>query len=161
AARDRLRKEKTTPEAFHLAMVEEMRAILRDADEEVLKRLRQGLELARTEGYHPDDPKFRMLHLDYLESLYPDVYQESLAAQPFPAAEADEVHAAFSRVQEAYCSGDADQFGQASVAYFQRLRDLTDWTAIQGLAERKNAGAVPAAFERVKQARASGDRERI
>jgi ABC-type transport system involved in cytochrome c biogenesis permease subunit len=161
AARAKVWAAQTDQKTFDLAMVEEVRAILRDTDEAVLKRLRQGLDLARTKGYHAEDPEFRMFHLDYLESRYPSIYQESLAAQPFPAAEADQVHEAFARVREAYRSGDADRFGAASEAFFQTVRDLTDWTAIRGLAERNHDGEMPAALERVKQARTSGDREQI
>jgi ABC-type transport system involved in cytochrome c biogenesis permease subunit len=143
AARDKLHKEQTTHrEVFDLAMADELQAIFRDSDDEVLKRLRRGLDLARTKGYHPDDAEFRMFHLDYLESLYPDVYQESLAAQPFPRAEADQVLDAFAQVRQAYRSGDASRFSEASQAYFETLRDLTDQTAAQGLAERHNGGEV-------------------
>jgi ABC-type transport system involved in cytochrome c biogenesis permease subunit len=162
AARDKLRKEQTTNQvAFNQAIAEELRAIFRDADDEVLQRLRRGLDLARTRGYLPDDPEFRMFHLDYLESLDPEVYQESLAAQRFPSAETDQVLDAFARVQDAYRSGDTDRFAKTSQAFFCVLRDLTDWTTIQGLADRNSGGETQTALERVKRARAAGDPEQI
>src|SRR5207249_7662965 len=110
--------------------------ILKEADERVLTRLQQGLDLAKTRRYHPDDPEFRMMHLGYLESKFPDLYKKALSAQPFPYRDADQVLTGFAEVQKAYRSGDAGQFAQASQAFFQQLHDTSDWTLIEGLAER-------------------------
>ncbi|HEV3263133.1 MAG TPA: cytochrome c biogenesis protein CcsA, partial [Gemmataceae bacterium] len=146
---------------FYQAIVAEIRDILKDSDDRVLRQLQQGLDLAKTKHYHPDDPAFRMMHLGYLESLFPDVYRKSLDAQPFPRKLALRVLDSLEQTQEAYKSGDAGQFEQASEAFFRTLRDTSDETLVNGLAERNPSPAVKNAFADVEKTRKSHDNTRI
>jgi ABC-type transport system involved in cytochrome c biogenesis permease subunit len=154
-ALEHIRDSKADPERAHQLRVQEMRALLTETDEQILERMRQSVEAGRSKAYHPDDPRFRLLHLDYLESLYPEVYWESLAAQPFPQEEAGRVLVGFAAVRDAYRSGDSRSFEQASEQFVRTLRDASDWSLIQGLAERINADDLRAAFEQVWRARRS------
>jgi ABC-type transport system involved in cytochrome c biogenesis permease subunit len=144
------------------AAIKELKAILQEVDEKVLKRMQHGIELAKIKPKdYPDDPEFRMLHLDYLESMFPDVYKESLAWQAFPDYEARQMLASFAKVQQAYRSGEPSNFEQASQDFFGILHETADRTLIQGLAERTQSADVKAAFEKVQAARQTDDSERI
>ena len=160
-ARDKAQAQRQDEKAFYQTITAEIRAILKDSDDRVLKQLQQGLDLTRTKRYHPDEPAFRMMHLGYLESLFPDVYRKSLDSQPFPRALAVRVLDSFEETQEAYKSGDAGQFDQASQAFFRTLRDTSNETLINGLAERNPKLAVKTALAGVEQARKSRDADRI
>jgi ABC-type transport system involved in cytochrome c biogenesis permease subunit len=140
------------------AAIQEVANILQEADEKVLKRMQHGIELARIKPKdYPDDPEFRMLHLDYLESMFPDVYKESLAWQPFPDEEARGVLASYSKVQVAYRTGEPGQFEEASQEFFRVLHETADWILVQGLAERTQSPDVKAAFEKVQDTRKAGE----
>jgi ABC-type transport system involved in cytochrome c biogenesis permease subunit len=154
-------KKDTDKEAMGAAAGDELAAILRDNDERVLKRLQQAVALTRTRHYHPDDPEFRMMHLDYLESRFPAIYRESLASQAFPSGDADRVLKSFDKVREAYRSGSAEQFADASQSFFHLVRELTDWTLVRGLAERHPTAEVQAALKQVEEARQVGDKDGV
>jgi ABC-type transport system involved in cytochrome c biogenesis permease subunit len=145
----------TPPTAF----LEELRTTLQDADDQALQRLQQGVALTRTRSYQPEDPEFRMLHLDYLESRFPEVHRESLSWQSFPSREVNQVLKALDDVSLAYKSGHAGHFAKASEAFFHTLRSVTDWTLIQGLAERSSEQAAKDAFDKVQEVRETGIKE--
>jgi ABC-type transport system involved in cytochrome c biogenesis permease subunit len=130
-----------------------LRAILRDSDDKVIKRMQQAIDLTRTHRYHPDDLEFRMLHLDFLEAMYPNVYKESLEAQSFPAEDARKVVASLGDLKEAYKSGAADQFASASQKFLRMLRDTSDWTLVRGLAERNPNSKIQQALSEVEKVR--------
>ena len=63
-------------------------------------------------------PKFRMLHLTYLETLFPDVYKVATAWQQFPADDVTKVQVAYKNLGTAYRSGDPGKFEEGSQAFF-------------------------------------------
>lgn len=112
----------------------ELRAIVGEVDDALLQRLAKGIAAAEKSTLHNAD--FRMLQLDYLENLFPDLYRNALAAQPFPQGQVDAVLKAFEGVQTTYRSGKTGPFDEASRVFFRVLADTTDDNTIQGLAER-------------------------
>jgi ABC-type transport system involved in cytochrome c biogenesis permease subunit len=104
------------PQALTPPVVEELRAIARDADERVLRRLDE--ELQRAQQKVLDDAELRMIQLDYLESLFPDLYREALKDQEYPQAQVDAVLTAFQKVRDAYRTGTPARFDEASQAFF-------------------------------------------
>ena len=58
-------------------------AIQQKRDAELLADLRQQVS-GNIKPYNPDNPSFRMLHLAYLESRFPDVYETATKWQRFP-----------------------------------------------------------------------------
>jgi ABC-type transport system involved in cytochrome c biogenesis permease subunit len=104
----------------------ELREVYAGRAKQAVEALRQRVKSAVQAGYRPDKPEYRMLHLDYLEARYPDLYKESLVSQPFPAADADRVLAAHSRLVAAYRSGSADQFDEASQQFFDTTRAVSE-----------------------------------
>lgn len=105
-------------------LLEELRIIVREADDAALGRLAKGLELA--EGIDVQGTALRMVHLDCLEKLHPELYQDALTSQPIPRAQIAAVLKAFASVRIAYLSGKPDDFGDASRAFFQVLADTTN-----------------------------------
>jgi ABC-type transport system involved in cytochrome c biogenesis permease subunit len=83
-------------------------------------------ELPTQRGYDPDDPKFRMLHLTYLETRFPDLYKVATTWQPFPAADATRVVAAYNAVGVAYRSGEPARFAEASQAFFRTVKEVSE-----------------------------------
>jgi ABC-type transport system involved in cytochrome c biogenesis permease subunit len=75
-------------------------------------------------AYQPDDPRFRMLHLDYLENLYPDLYPDSAAWQIFPRADVDQVLTTYRDATKAYRVADKDGFSRASNDFFRVLETI-------------------------------------
>src|SRR5205807_9185516 len=72
------------------------------------------------------DPEFRMLHLNYLETLYPDLYPDSGAWQVFPERQADLVLASYDQLETAYISGSAAEFDRASQEFIRTLRQVSE-----------------------------------
>ncbi len=103
----------------------EIDAVLRESMDADLGRLEQSITLAESEGYRPDDPKFRMLHLDYLETRFPDVYGEALAAHPYPDQSVGRALAQWDELSAAYQSGSADQFARASGEFIDTVNKTT------------------------------------
>lgn len=149
------------PDQGEAGQEEEIRRALQQKDEEVVKQLRQGVELARSKGYRPEDPEYRILHLLYLESYFPLVYRESLAAQPFPAEVAEEILGCYALLQAAYQSGEAERFDQASQAFFHTVQEISDLALIQGLAERNTKLVIGETSKRIEKFRKSGDRDKL
>jgi ABC-type transport system involved in cytochrome c biogenesis permease subunit len=118
----------------------EIEKTLKARDDEDLKQFKGRIEAAErgrasgfgTIAYDPADPHYRMLHLDYLEMLYPTLYLDALAWQPFPADEAEKVLTSFTELQTAYKSEDAEQFLKASEAFFAVLAEVSNRTALSG-----------------------------
>lgn len=105
-------------------MAAQLSLIFADRDSEVVARLRSRAAQART-GYRPDDMKFRMLHLDYLEALFPDLYTTQAAWQQFPRASAERVVQSFEALQAAYRGGDGQAFSSASANFFNTVADVS------------------------------------
>jgi ABC-type transport system involved in cytochrome c biogenesis permease subunit len=96
---------------------------VRDRDQRVLAQLRE--RLPRGSDYQPHDPRFRMLHLGYLETRYPDLYEESARWQKFDKDDAAAVLGAFVKLQEAYAAGDAGRFDKASERFFATVETVS------------------------------------
>jgi ABC-type transport system involved in cytochrome c biogenesis permease subunit len=111
-----------------------LREILDQRDQKLLEQLANQVRNARTEGYHPDDPRWRMLHLNYLESRFPEVYRELLQWQPFPEERARQVLRSYDNLVAAYRSGQASEFAAASQQFFATLRQISDLTTAEGIA---------------------------
>lgn len=137
-----------------------LREILDERDQRLLEQLANQVRHARADGYHPEDPKWRMLHLNYLEGRFPDVYRELLVWQPFPEPRAREVLAAYGQVVEAYRSGQSDRFAAASREFFATLRQVSDLTTAEGLVGHLPDNAeVKAAYQAMLSAAQSGRSE--
>jgi ABC-type transport system involved in cytochrome c biogenesis permease subunit len=104
---------------------EHLRDILAKRTTETISNLRMRLP-ADPVRYRPEDPRYRMLHLDYLESYYPDLYPESAAWQPFPAEAAGRVLTSFDAVAQAYKTRSARSFTDASSAFFGTVRSVSN-----------------------------------
>lgn len=89
----------------------------------LVTRLRQGVDRVRSRNYDPDDPELRILHLEFLEGLYPDMYRESVGAQPFPAKEVQRALDSFRKLCRAY-AGDSEAFALASREFIDLLSDV-------------------------------------
>jgi ABC-type transport system involved in cytochrome c biogenesis permease subunit len=120
-ASDKARQAKADAAALQQAIVAEMRAILADADDQTIKRVRGGLEHIRSNGSRDDDPEFRPVLLDYLEARKPDLYRRSAAALEFPEDDAVKVLDSFNRLRDAYASADSGRFETASQDFMARL----------------------------------------
>jgi ABC-type transport system involved in cytochrome c biogenesis permease subunit len=107
------------------AVTKELRAILAERDQKVVDELRSRVQSAVAGRYHPDKQEYRMLHLDYLESRFPNLYRESAAWQKFPADAAEQIDEDIGSVRTAYLSGDPNQFAEASQAFFAQVADIS------------------------------------
>jgi ABC-type transport system involved in cytochrome c biogenesis permease subunit len=90
-------------------------------DARVLDDLRKQVATARREGYDPALDKFRMLHLTYLETRFPNMYKDAVTDQPVPKDRVVNVLVAWVKVGEAYRSGNPDRFDSASQTFFKTL----------------------------------------
>jgi ABC-type transport system involved in cytochrome c biogenesis permease subunit len=129
--------------------VSELKTILTERDADVIAELKRRLPPPGSK-YHPDDQRFRMLHLNYLESRFPDLYPDSAAWQKFPVKEADEVLHSYDNLATAYQSGEPAQFDQASQDFFGVLRKVSEEVgpypgedSVGGRLEKLFAGANP------------------
>jgi ABC-type transport system involved in cytochrome c biogenesis permease subunit len=114
------------PEKIPVASLSKrLREIFEERDHQVLADLRRRLP-AMGAKYHPDDPQFRMLHLNYLETKYPDLYPHSAAWQKFPQREADLVLNSYDQLEKAYKAGSASEFDHASQNLFAALRQVSE-----------------------------------
>jgi ABC-type transport system involved in cytochrome c biogenesis permease subunit len=104
--------------------VEHVREILAKRTAATVTNLRMRLP-ADPVRYQSEDPRYRMLHLDYLENYYPDLYPESAAWQPFPAEPAGRVLTAFDAVTQAYKTRSTKSFADASPAFFATVRNAS------------------------------------
>jgi ABC-type transport system involved in cytochrome c biogenesis permease subunit len=93
--------------------------VLAKRDESQVQSIEQ--QLPRKEAYDPLDPAFRMLHLAYIETRFPDIYREVTNSQPVPADRIQKVLAALVQVRLAYRSGNPDRFDSASQALFKTI----------------------------------------
>jgi cytochrome c-type biogenesis protein CcsB len=75
--------------------------------------------------YVADDPKYNQLYMDYLEARFPDMYNQAVKTQPFPADAARRALAAFDAVAAAYRSGDANAFQYASQNLFGTIAEIS------------------------------------
>jgi ABC-type transport system involved in cytochrome c biogenesis permease subunit len=159
--RERYQSGAVKEDALPQEVLKQARQVLEDNDARVLKQLEQGVALAQRRHYIPDDPDFRMMHLGYLESRFPNVYKESLAAQRFPADAAARVLDSLAKVRSAYQSGPAEQFAAASQSFFDTAHGTSDRTLVDGLAARDKGVKAQAAYMKVESARDSGNPEHL
>jgi ABC-type transport system involved in cytochrome c biogenesis permease subunit len=94
-------------------------------DKERIDLLRQEIEATKGKVYHPTDEKFRMVHLNYLEARFPDLYRKSSDWQPYPEADAGRVLASYESLERAYLSGESPKFTEASQELFATLREAS------------------------------------
>lgn len=93
-------------------------------DRESIAQLRNRVAEGRT-AYRPDDPKYRKLHLDYLEARFPDLYTTQATWQEFPRAGAERVVKSFDALQAAYRTGDGSRFAAASWEFFAAVAEAS------------------------------------
>jgi ABC-type transport system involved in cytochrome c biogenesis permease subunit len=123
--RERARRTAATPDELRAGLLRQMRAIQEEADKRVLQRLQAEFAQVGTPPSSLNEPQFRLLRLDYLETRFPD-FHKAAATQPFPAEEVERVLNAFAAVQEAYRTGNADRFDVASQELFRTLHQTTE-----------------------------------
>jgi ABC-type transport system involved in cytochrome c biogenesis permease subunit len=100
------------------ALARELGDIFADRLKNSLDGIRQQMAGLKGVRYRADDPRFRMVHLNYLETRFPDIYRQSQAWQKYPEAEAGRVLAAYDSLRTAYLSANADSFGPADAQRF-------------------------------------------
>jgi ABC-type transport system involved in cytochrome c biogenesis permease subunit len=98
----------------------------RDRDEKALADLRRRAGQAQRSNYNPDDNRWRMLHLGYLETRYPSLYRDSLAWQKYPLKDIRTILARYTQVKEAYAANQPARFKEASESFFALLKALGD-----------------------------------
>jgi ABC-type transport system involved in cytochrome c biogenesis permease subunit len=128
-------------------IIAELKEILSERDRKVIDDLRRRAHQAARGKYHPEDQKFRMLHLGYLENRFPSLYEDSYAWQDFPRKDAREVLASFDRVKQAYRSSKADRFDQASRDFFDTVRTVSQRHAAYPGTMERNLFWVPVEFD--------------
>jgi ABC-type transport system involved in cytochrome c biogenesis permease subunit len=106
-------------------LAQRIAAILAERDQKVIDDLERRVASAK-KNYHPEDDRFRMLHLNYLESRFPNIYIESAAWQPYPRAAVNLVLDSFEKVQKAYRSADPETFEKASQEFFATVRGVSE-----------------------------------
>lgn len=90
--------------------------------QELERRIDQAKKLGR---YHPEDDRFRDLHMTYLELRVPDIYQKSVTWQSFPEQDAQTALDAFEKVQVAYRSGEKEAFAQDSTTFADTIQTVS------------------------------------
>jgi ABC-type transport system involved in cytochrome c biogenesis permease subunit len=108
------------------AIIAGMKEILPERDKKVIADLRRRVHNAEKENYHAEDPKFRMLHLGYLEARYPTLYQDAVGWQVFPLADAKAVLAKWDSLKNAYRSNDSGQFATASRDFMDTTKTVSE-----------------------------------
>jgi ABC-type transport system involved in cytochrome c biogenesis permease subunit len=133
------------------ALAAELKASLDRRDQETVEDLHRRIP-RNTVKYHPDDPEYRMLHLNYLEARFPDLYPESAAWQTFPEQQTTRVLDSYGRLEKAYATGSAAEFDRASEDFFGALRQVSEevgpYPGTDTIADRVTdilTGAAPAA----------------
>lgn len=106
----------------------ELRAMLEEHDQQVIDELRGRVRAAQQAGYRPDKQEFRMLHLNYLENRFPDLYSESVTSRPTPTKAIDQLLASRAGLVGAYRSGDVPQFNDASGRFLDTVRTISENT---------------------------------
>jgi ABC-type transport system involved in cytochrome c biogenesis permease subunit len=96
-----------------------------ERDEAKMEDLGREVAAARGKVYHATDDRFRMLHLNYLEARYPDLYRRSADWQQYPKEDGDRVLASYDRLERAYLSGENENFTEASRAFFATVREVS------------------------------------
>lgn len=106
--------------------LKQVRAFYQQGDDKTIEDLRARVQHAMRNGYRADNPEYRMLHFDYLESLFPNYYAESLEALVFPREDAMRVLGAHARLVETYRAGNATNFDQEAVNFAATLQQVSD-----------------------------------
>lgn len=105
------------------AYVRELSSLLNQRDAYQMDDLKK--RLPPKSGYDPADPNYRMLHLTYLEMRYPDLYRRATEWQEYPAEKVQRVLAAHKQLADAYRSGDAGRFDQATTKFLDTVADVS------------------------------------
>ncbi|VTS06473.1 cytochrome c biogenesis protein [Tuwongella immobilis] len=111
---------------------EEGRKLLLAQQAETLDALRKRVRIADEERYDRHDDKYRMIHLDYLEAKYPDLYIDAMTWQAFPKERAERVTQSWDNLRKAYTTQDAEKFTAASNALFATIQAVSDESLIEG-----------------------------
>jgi ABC-type transport system involved in cytochrome c biogenesis permease subunit len=120
----RLLEDYKTPDKLP-TLGQQIDTLLAERDEAVIRDLERRVAAARKD-YHPDDPRYSMLHLSYLESRFPNIYIESAAWQTYPREDVNRVLASFEAVQQAYRSADPATFEKASQDFFATVGEVSE-----------------------------------
>ncbi|MFN4259744.1 MAG: cytochrome c biogenesis protein CcsA [Gemmataceae bacterium] len=165
ADRDRLTQAIRAAQQSNLnlqeAVLKELHKLLQENDAQLIEQLRDQVRQAEMAHYHPDQPEYRMLHLDYLEALHPTLYRESTAWQKVPRDQIEQVLNSFADLEVAYKAGNAEEFSQAAQQFFATVRNVSNQTLFTGLAERHPTAAVQAAHAQLEAAFAANDSSQI
>jgi ABC-type transport system involved in cytochrome c biogenesis permease subunit len=116
----------------------ELKAIMSDRDRKVIQDLRRRVANAEKGKYDPEDPKFRMLHLGYLECRFPTLYADLITWQGFPIKDVKTVLASWESLKKAYRTNDADKFETASKDFMATVQTVsTKYGPYPGTLNRK------------------------
>ncbi len=120
---------------------------------ETMDDLRARVKRAQGSNYDPTDPRWKMLHLNYMETRFPNLYREAVLWQEFPEADARAVLDAYDRVELAYnrdsgaeVSVPLDEeaepvgsFAEESEAFFKQLKRVSDKSLAAGLSSNSDS----------------------
>lgn len=98
---------------------------MQQQNKQVINDLRARIK-AIGKPYIADDPRYNQMYMDYLEARFPNMYNDAVKSQPFPAESAKRALASFDAVAAAYRSGDAAQFDYASQYFFKTIADISN-----------------------------------
>lgn len=102
----------------------ELQAIIARRDQALLADMRRQVP-AGGKTYNPADPKFRMLHLAFLENRFPKVYEAAVDWQELPSSDATLVLNSCWDWQKAYHTGDADKFAEAGQKFLGTVQQVS------------------------------------
>jgi ABC-type transport system involved in cytochrome c biogenesis permease subunit len=76
--------------------------------------------------YAPVKPEYRILHMSYLETRFPKLYQEAAQGQPPPLESIQVVLTRFEALSDAYDKGDPAKFDQARNDFFTTVKQVSE-----------------------------------
>jgi cytochrome c-type biogenesis protein CcsB len=98
---------------------------MQQQNQQVIDDLRARIK-AIGKPYVADDPKYNQMYMDYLEARFPNMYNDAVKSQPFPAEAAKRALSAFDAVAAAYRASDSAQFDYASQNFFKTIADVSN-----------------------------------
>lgn len=117
-----------------------------DKGNEKFQALRRRVVQAEREAYNRGEEKYRMVHLDYLETVDPRLYINAVLWQDYPKERAERVTAAWEAARSAYKSGDAGKFAEASKGFFATVAEVSEQSLAEGWATRPEVKEAASAF---------------
>ncbi len=94
------------------------------ANAQTMKSLKERLASIR-KPYIPEEPRYSILYMDYLEARYPELYRKAVDSQPLPIEPIKTVLASYEGTVAAYREGKADTFQTATQNFFNTVDSVS------------------------------------